>query len=170
MVKRRTMGVKGKNHVVMTDSDSDERPTFKDDDAKAYFEAEIKERPFHLELGFAIRKEPNYDLTPEVDQIITLHQWKKFMAHTRNPCVHPAREFYANITSTELRHSMVRGTKVSFSAKSINMRWVFDKEEDEYQDLLRSTSEVELDTVMKELTIEGTAWLNETEDKDRLVK
>lgn len=114
------MRAKGKNLVVRSDSDcdyeSDSHHTFTDYETKVRYEAEIKERPFQLELGFAIRKEPNYGLIPKVAQIITLHNWKKFAAHTRNPIIPLVREFYANITSTELRHSMVGGTKVSFLA------------------------------------------------------
>lgn len=146
----------------MSDSDFDTCSIFKDDEAKARYEAIIKERPFHIE--FAIRKEPNFGLTPEVAQIITQHNWKKFAAHPCNPCVPLVREFYANITSTELRHSMVGWTKVSFSAKSINMSWGFRKEEDEYQDLLKEISEVELDAMVKELTVEGIVWLNDARE------
>lgn len=121
MVNQKTMGVKGKNPVAVSDSDSEPDQTFKDAEAKARYEDEIRERPLHLELGFAIKKEPNYGLTPKVGQIINRNNWKKFAAHPRNPVVPLVREFYANIISTEPRHSMVRGVKVSFSAQSINL-------------------------------------------------
>ena len=56
---------------------------------------------------------------------------------------------------------MVRGIKVSFSASSINMHFGLSDIEDEYTALLDNVSREDLNSMLKELIIEGTKWLKD---------
>ena len=100
-------------------------------------------------------------LPSEVFSAISVHQWKTFALHPQNPIVPLVRELYSNILTGAHTFSMVRGTKVSFSAASINLHFGLEDLEDEFGPLLDSLSMEELTKILHYLTIEGTKWLPE---------
>lgn len=69
----------------ISESSKELAPAFVDVEARVKFENEISKRGFHLEKGFFLTSNTNYGLIEEVAQIIVLHNWKKFVAHLRDP-------------------------------------------------------------------------------------
>ncbi len=69
------------------------------------------------------------------------------------------QEFYSNIPTGAQSFSMVRGVKVSFSASTINMHYGLEDVVDEYDHLLESVSVEELNSILSQVSVEGTKWL-----------
>ena len=123
---------------------------FVNEDAKEWFESQMKARKFHLEKGFILQDAKHYGLPSNIAETIDANQWGKFVEHPSNPIVSLVREFYANILSNQQTFSMVRGLKISFSTASINLHFGLPDLDDEYSVMLETIS------VWKRLTVGGT--------------
>ena len=122
-------------------------------EAKRKFELEVKERTLHQEKGFVLKNVKYLGLPEEVFSAISVHHWKTFALHPQNPIVLLVREFYSNILTGVQTFSMVRGTKVSFFAASINLHFGLEELDDEFGLLLESLSVEELTKALNSLTI-----------------
>ena len=109
--------------------------------------------------GSFLKSDKNLGFPSEVAATIRTHRWKNFAVHPSNPILPLVLEFYSNILTGNQTFSMVRGVKVSFSAPSINMQFDLEDCVDDFSDLVESLRGVDLDRILRIVTVEGTTWL-----------
>ncbi|MBA0751833.1 hypothetical protein Gogos_000731, partial [Gossypium gossypioides] len=69
------------------------------------------------------------------------------------------REFYVNLTSSELTKVSIRGIKVPINSSTINEFFDLpDFEEDEYSSLMENIEAEKLQEILEELTVLGCKW------------
>lgn len=69
------------------------------------------------------------------------------------------RVFYANINFETQSYVVIRGGKVSFSAKTINMKLGLENVEDEYSLILKKVTEKQLQQIKKDLAFARAEWI-----------
>ncbi|KAK5839318.1 hypothetical protein PVK06_008094 [Gossypium arboreum] len=113
----------------------------------------------HPEKGLTL-KESNYkDFMACICEVIETFKWELFCEKRPSVDKESVREFYANLTSSELIKVLVRGIKVPIALNTINELFeLFDFENDDYSSLMRNIEPENLQEILEELTVPGSKW------------
>ncbi|KAH1038539.1 hypothetical protein J1N35_040282 [Gossypium stocksii] len=128
-------------------------------EAKVRYESIYKNQQMHPKKGFTL-KESNYrDFMARIRQIAEALNWELFCEKRPSVDEELVREFYANLTSSEMTKVPVRGIKVPINLNAINKFFELpDVENDEYSSLISNIKPELLQEILKELTVEGSNW------------
>ncbi|KAH1122086.1 hypothetical protein J1N35_005246 [Gossypium stocksii] len=129
------------------------------EEAKVRYESIFKNQQMHLEKGFTL-KESNYrDFMARIRQVAEAFNWELFCEKRPSVDEELVREFYANLTSSELTEVLVRGIKIPITSNTINEFFELpDFENDEYSSLLSKIKPKNLQEILEELTVLGSKW------------
>ncbi|KAK5772006.1 hypothetical protein PVK06_048265 [Gossypium arboreum] len=108
----------------------------------------------HLEKGFTL-KESNYiDFMARIRQVAETLNWELFSKKRPGVDEELVREFYANLTSSELTEVPVRGIKVPITSNAINEFFELpDFKNDEYSSVMSNIKPKNLQEIAEELTV-----------------
>ncbi|KAH1057229.1 hypothetical protein J1N35_035294 [Gossypium stocksii] len=114
----------------------------------------------HPEKGFTL-KESNYrDFMTHIRQVAEAINWELFCEKRPNVDEELVREFYANLTSSELIEVPVRRIKVPINSNAINEFFELPNfESDEYSYLMRNIEPDKLQEILEELIVPGSKCL-----------
>ncbi|KAH1063677.1 hypothetical protein J1N35_028664 [Gossypium stocksii] len=129
------------------------------EEAKVRYESIFKNQQMHPKKGFT-SKESNYrDFMARIRQVAEALNWELFCEKRPSVDEELVREFYANLTSSELTEVLVCGIKVPINSNAINEFFeVPDFENDEYSSLLSNIKPENLHEILEKLTIPGSKW------------
>ncbi|KAK8314761.1 hypothetical protein V6Z12_D01G192900 [Gossypium hirsutum] len=107
------------------------------EEAKARYESIFKNQKMHPEKGFTL-KESNYiGFMARIRQVAETLNWELFCEKRPSVDEELVREFYGNLTSSELTEVPVRGIKVPITSNAINKFFELPNfENDEYSSLM----------------------------------
>ncbi|KAK5775709.1 hypothetical protein PVK06_043641 [Gossypium arboreum] len=113
----------------------------------------------HPEKGFTL-KESNYkEFMARIRQVAEDLNWELFCEKRPSVEEELVREFYANLTSSDLTEVPVREIRVPISSNAINEFFELPNfENDEYSSLIRNIKPENLHEILEELTIPGSKW------------
>ncbi|KAH1107799.1 hypothetical protein J1N35_011567 [Gossypium stocksii] len=113
----------------------------------------------HLKKAFTL-KESNYkDFMARIRQVAKALNWELFCKKRPSVDEDLVREFYANLTSSELTEVPVYEIKVPINSNAINEFFELpDFENHEYSSLLSNIKPKNLQEILKELTVLGSKW------------
>ncbi|KAK5811872.1 hypothetical protein PVK06_027253 [Gossypium arboreum] len=137
------------------------------EEAKARYESIFKNQQMHPEKGFTL-KESNYkDFMARIRQVVEAFNLELFCE--KRPSVDEelvrkfddelVREFYVNLTSSELTKVPVCGIKVPITSNSINEFFELPGFENyDYSSLMSNIEPENLQEILEELTVLGSKW------------
>ncbi|KAK5793143.1 hypothetical protein PVK06_034280 [Gossypium arboreum] len=110
----------------------------------------------HPEKGFTL-KESNYiDFMARITETLN---WELFCEKRPNVDEELLREFYANLTSSELKEVSVRRIKVPITSNAINEFFELPNfENGEYSSLMSNIKPENLQEIIEELTVPSSKW------------
>ncbi|KAH1121690.1 hypothetical protein J1N35_004850 [Gossypium stocksii] len=132
---------------------------FHSEEAKVRYENIFKNQQMHLEKGFTL-KESNYkDFMARIHQVVEALNWELFCEERPSVDEELVREFYVNLTSSELTEVPVHGIKVPINSNAINEFFeLLGFENDEYSSLLSNIKAKNLQEILEELTVLDSKW------------
>ncbi|KAK5775333.1 hypothetical protein PVK06_043212 [Gossypium arboreum] len=106
--------------------------------------------------GFTL-KESNYkDFMARISQVDEVLNWELFCEKRLSVDEELVREFYANLTSSELSEVPVHGIKVPITSNAINEFFEFpDFENNDYSSLMSNIKPKNLQEILEELKVPG---------------
>ena len=94
-----------------------------------------------------------------IRQVAGTLNWELFCEKRPSVDEELVREFYANLTSSELTEILLHGIKVPINSNAINEFFELpDFEIDEYSKLMSNIKPENLQEILEELTVQGSAW------------
>ncbi|KAH1108148.1 hypothetical protein J1N35_011916 [Gossypium stocksii] len=113
----------------------------------------------HPKKSFTL-KESNYiDFMVRIQQIAEALNWDLFCEKRPSADEELVREFYANLSSSELMEVSIRRIKVPITSNAINEFFeLLDFEYDEYYSLMRNIESENLREILEELTVPSSKW------------
>ncbi|KAK5835790.1 hypothetical protein PVK06_011498 [Gossypium arboreum] len=94
-----------------------------------------------------------------IRQVTEALNWELFSEKRPSVDEELAREFYVNLTSSDLTEVPVRGIKVPISSNAINEFFeLLDFKNDEYSSLMSNIEPENLQEILEELTVPGFKW------------
>ncbi|KAK5836207.1 hypothetical protein PVK06_011967 [Gossypium arboreum] len=129
------------------------------EEAKAKYESIFKNQQMHPKKGFTL-KESNYkDFMVGIRQVLKALNWELSCEKRPSMGEELVREFYANLTSSELAEVPVHGIKVPITSNVINEFFELpDFKNDEYSSLMSNIKPENLQEILKELTVPSSKW------------
>ncbi|KAK5775728.1 hypothetical protein PVK06_043662 [Gossypium arboreum] len=130
------------------------------EEAKARYESIFKNQQMHPEKGFTL-KENNYkDFMERIRQVAKTFNWELFCEKRPSVDEELVREFYANLTSSELTEVLVRGIKVPITSNTINEFFELPNfKNDDYSSLMSNIKPENLQGILEELIVLGFRWI-----------
>ncbi|KAK5811944.1 hypothetical protein PVK06_027334 [Gossypium arboreum] len=132
---------------------------FHREEARVRYKSIFKHQQMYPEKGFTL-KEINYrDFTASIRQVVETLNWELFCEKRPSVDEELVREFYANLTSSEMTEVPVRGIKESINSNAINEFFELPYfENDEYSTLMSNIKPENLQEILEELEVQGSAW------------
>ncbi|KAK5833836.1 hypothetical protein PVK06_017699 [Gossypium arboreum] len=137
------------------------------EEAKAIYESIFKNYQMHPKKGFTL-KESNYkDFMAGIRQVAKTLSWELFCEKRPSVDEELVREFYANLTSSELIEVPFHRIKVPITSNAINEFFeLADFENDDYSSLMNNIEPEYLQEILEELTVLGSYEDPEEEEED----
>ncbi|KAK5802573.1 hypothetical protein PVK06_030177 [Gossypium arboreum] len=129
------------------------------EEVKVRYGIVFKNQQMHPKKGFTL-KESNYiDFMARIRQVAVTLNWELFCEKRPSMNDELVCEFYANLTSSELKEVSVCGIKVPITSNVINEFFELpDFKNDEYYSIMSNTKPENLQKILKELTVPGSKW------------
>ncbi|KAK5835864.1 hypothetical protein PVK06_011578 [Gossypium arboreum] len=119
----------------------------------------------HPEKGFTLKENNYIDFMVRIRQIAEALNWELFCEKRPSVDEELFREFYMNLTSSDLKEVSIRGIKVPISSNAINEFFKLPNfEDDEYSSLMRNIEDKKLQEIPEELTVPGSKWTVSKQD------
>ncbi|KAK5819547.1 hypothetical protein PVK06_024555 [Gossypium arboreum] len=113
----------------------------------------------HPEKGFTLEESNYRDFMASIHQVAKILNWELFCEKRPSVDEELVREFYANLTSSEMTKVLARGIMVPINSNAINEFFEFlDFENDEYSILMSNIKPENLQEILEELTVQGSTW------------
>ncbi|KAK5771670.1 hypothetical protein PVK06_047905 [Gossypium arboreum] len=130
------------------------------EEAKARDESILTNQQMYPEKGFTL-KESNYkDFMVRIHQVAETLNWDLFCDKRPSVDKELDREFYANLTSSELTEVPIRGIKVPITSNAINEFFQLPNfKNDDYSSLMSNIKPENLQEILEELTVPSSKWI-----------
>ncbi|KAK5818937.1 hypothetical protein PVK06_023887 [Gossypium arboreum] len=113
----------------------------------------------HPEKGFTLKESKYRDFMARIRQVAETLNWELFCEKRPSVDEELVREFYANLTSSEMTEVPVHEIKVLINSNAINAFFELpDFENDEYSILMSNIKPKNLQEILEELTVQGFTW------------
>ncbi|KAK5826165.1 hypothetical protein PVK06_021077 [Gossypium arboreum] len=129
------------------------------EEAKVRYESIFKNQQMYQEKGFTL-KESNYqDFMSRIRQVAKTLNWELFCEKRPSVDEELVREFYTNLTSSEMTEVPVHEIKVPINSNANNKFFELpDFKNDEYFTLLRNIKLQNLQEILEELIVQCSTW------------
>ncbi|KAK5812267.1 hypothetical protein PVK06_027694 [Gossypium arboreum] len=128
-------------------------------EAKARYESIFKNQQMHPEKGFTLKERNHIDFMARIRQVAKALNWELFCEKRSSVDEELVREFYANLTSSELTEVLVHGIKVPITSNAINKFFELpDFKNDDYSSLMSNIEPENLQEILEELIVPCFKW------------
>ena len=151
--------------VYSSEEEFDDSTIFMNSEASRRFAEYFRKMGVLSEKGFTYdNQEEDLGIIGEIGTTIRQLKWMKLCRQPGTFNTTWVREFYANLTDPGHKKSevIVRGTKVVYDERTINLVFNIKDEGDEYQHLMNKADEDDFEVIMQSLCTPGTTWVEYT--------